>query len=138
MAMNTTKGAELKKELTSLPPREAVISIRRFLDGNDDTASIGCNLFEHPGIRAFREKLTGLLDRPDIVEIYARIAEIDPGKDHWPFTDTLFVVGTIDVDELRKILSPLHPDEIGPGEQFEIPSPIKRKHPEPVLAVWWD
>lgn len=138
MALNTAKCDALKAELAALPPRDVVIPIQRFFDGNDDPASLGCNLIEHPGIEAFREKLMALLNRPDVKEIYAAIAEIDPGKDCWPFTDTLFVVGTISLDELRGILKPLQPDEVGPGEHFEIPSPIKLRHREPVLAAWWD
>jgi hypothetical protein len=138
MSVDTAKCEALKAELAALPPRETVIPIQRFFDGNHDLASLGCNLIEHPGIEAFREKLTALLSRPDVKEIYARIVEIDPGKDCWPFTDTLFVVGTISVAELREILKLLQPDEVGPGEHFEIPSSIKLGHHDPVLAAWWD
>jgi hypothetical protein len=138
MTVDRTKCDALKAALITLPPRDVVISVEHFFDGNDDLASIGCNLTEHPGIDAFREILTGLLRRPDVEAVYARIAEIDPGKNCWPFTDTLFVVGTISPDELQSILKPIQPDEVGPGEQFEIPSPIKRMHQGPVLAAWWD
>ena len=76
--------------------------------------------------------------RPDVQAVYAQISELDPGDGCWPFTDTIFIVGTISPDELRGILSSLEPDEVGSGEQFGIPALIKQKHQAPVLAAWWD
>ena len=86
----------------------------------------------------FRDLLVGLQNRPDVEAVYACIAELDPGEDCWPFTDTVFVVGRISPDDLRKLLNPLRPDELGPAEPFGIPSQIKERHAAPILAVWWD
>ena len=135
--MNNTKCKALKQELAAQPEPQ-IVSIERFFDGNDDTGSIGCNLMEHPGVDAFRDLLTGLLAHPDVQAVYARIAELDPGDGYWPFTDTIFIVGTISPVELRGILSPLEPDEVGSGKQFGIPALITQKHQAPVLAAWWD
>ena len=138
MPIDQAKCRALKAELLSMPPLDAVVSIGRFFDGNDDPASIGCNLSEHSGIDAFRTTLLALKSRRDVEAVYARIAEIDPGEDCWPFTDTIFIAGTISLHELREHLRPLQPDEIEPGEQFDIPSSIGQKHRSPVLAAWWD
>jgi hypothetical protein len=135
--MNDTKCSELKAELMAQPEPQ-LVPIARFFDGNDDIASIGCNLLEHPGIDAFRELLTGLLRRPDVEAVYARIYELDPGDGCWPFTDTIFIVGTITPDDLRRILAPLEPDEIDSGDSFGIPPLITADHQAPVLAAWWD
>ena len=137
VAMDDAKCRALKSELGSQPEPQ-IVSIARFFDGNDDIGSIGCNLLEHPGIDRFREVLTGVLQRPDVEAVYARIWELDPGDDCWPFTDTIFIVGTIALDELRGILAPLEPDEIDSGEVFGTPPSITAKHHAPVLAAWWD
>jgi hypothetical protein len=135
--MDDTKCRALKAELAA-QPMPPIVSIERFFDGNDDLGSIGCNLIEHPGIDTFRDVLTGLLRRPDVQAVYAQVAELDPGDGCWPFTDTIFIVGTISADELRSVLSSLEPDEVGSGEPFGIPALIKQKHQAPVLAAWWD
>jgi hypothetical protein len=135
--MDDTKCKALKAELAAQPEPQ-IVSVERFFDGNDDLGSIGCNLTEHPGIDAFRDLLTVLLRRPDVQAVYAQISELDPGDGCWPFTDTIFIVGTISPDELRGVLSSLEPDEVGSGEQFGIPALITQRHQAPVLAAWWD
>lgn len=115
-----------------------VVEIERFFDGNDDPGSIGCNLVQHPGVEIFKGTLLKLARRGDVEAVYAQIAELEPGEDSWPFTDTIFVVGRIELDELRKALEPLQPDEVGHGKHFAVPALIAEKHSEPVLAAWWD
>ena len=90
----------------------------------------------HPGMDLFREALTGLLRRPDVQGVYARITEVDPGAASWPFTDTVLVVGAIPVAELRRLLRSLQPDEVGTAADLGI-APSER-HGSPVLADWWD
>ena len=103
MTMDTVKCNALKRALADEPPPQ-IVPIERFLDGNDDIGSIGCNLMEHPGIDAFRHAFTELQRRPDVQAIYARISELDPGDGSWPFTDTVLVIGSIPVEELQKAL----------------------------------
>ena len=126
----------LKADLTAqaAPP---FVSIERFFDGNQDEGSIGCNLLEHPGLDAFRERLVGLTRRADVEAVYAQIAEIDPGAGLWPFTDTVFVVGTIDRGELARLMERLQPDEVGSAEGI-LPTRMREAHRGPVLYAWWD
>lgn len=135
--MDAAKRQKLKTELAA-QPGVPLVSIERYFDGNDDEASIGCNLPEHPGIDVFRSVLAGLTKRSDVDAVYALISEIDPGEDFWPFTDTILVVGAIAPEELQGILGKLEPDEIGAAEDFGIPEDILSKHSAPVLAAWWD
>jgi hypothetical protein len=135
--MDTSKRNRLVEELSDQPEPQ-VVSISQFFDGNDDLGSIGCNLMEHPGIDSFHRILVGLTDRPDVEAVYAQIAELDPGEDCWPFTDTVFVAGTISADALREILSPLEPDEIGPAADFGVPDVVGGRHTVPIYAAWWD
>ena len=135
--MDITKRNRLIEEL-SAQPEPQIVSVERFFDGNDDLGSIGCNLLDHPGVDKFRDILIGLLRRPDVEGVYALISELDPGEGCWPFTDTVLVFGTIAAVELRNILSPLQPDEVGPEAAFGIPPFLLEKHHSPVLAAWWD
>jgi hypothetical protein len=135
--MDPDKRARLVKIL-SQQPAPPLVSIGQFFDGNDDLASIGCNLIEHPGIEVFRDTFAGLVQRSDVEAVYAQIAELDPGDDFWPFADTVFVVGTVAVDEVRRALARLQPDQIDPADPSSVPAMIAEKHNAPILVVWWD
>ena len=135
--MDDAKCSTLKAELAAQPEPQVVL-IDRFFDGNDDLGSIGCNLDPHPGIDTFRQVLTGLLARPDVQAVYARISELDPGDGCWPFTDTVLVVGTVPPDELRQAVEELQPDEVGVAERFGVPPAITERHRSPVWVLWWD
>jgi hypothetical protein len=132
--MDESKCNALKAELAEQEEPQ-IVPIERFFDGNDDAAAIGCNLMEHPGMNVFRDVLTGLLRRSDVQAIYAQIAELDPGEDSWPFTDTIVVVGTITPDDLREAVSPLQPTDVGSDRDF---NELARKHGGRALVVWWD
>jgi hypothetical protein len=134
--MDRRKCDQLKARL-SAQAEPQVIPIEIFLDGNDDLASIGCNLLPHPGIDAFRSAVFGLLERPDVLAVYALIAEVDPGEEFWPFTDTVLVAGTIPPEELARALAHLEPDEIAPPGP-SIPDAIAQRHGAPLLVAWWD
>lgn len=135
--MDAVKCDALKVDLAAQPPPQ-MISIERYFDGNDDTASIGCNLTNHPGMDTFRCILTDLIKRADVDAVYALIEELDPGEDMWPFTDTVLVFGKISPDELQTILKPLQPDEVGPASSFGVPDAILARHQSVALAAWWD
>jgi len=133
--MDARKRVDLKAKL-SAQPEPKIVAIDEFFDGNDDEASIGCNLFEHPGIDVFRRILLDIRGRADVVAVYAQISEVDPGEDYWPFADWVFVVGAISQHDLALALAPLQPDDVGPPEH-DVPEAIAR-HDAPVLAAWWD
>lgn len=134
--MDVDKCNALKADLGS-ESNPQVVPIDRFFDGNDDPGSIGCNLFDHPGIDRFRDILVGLTRRPDVQAVYAAIAELDPGDDAWPFTDTVLVVGPVDAATLRTLVAPLQPDEVGPAATA-VPPSIRNRHNGSVSTLWWD
>jgi hypothetical protein len=135
--MDRVKCRELKAELAAQPDPQ-VVPIARFFDGNDDPGSIGCNLDPHPGVETFRDVLERLLGRPDVLAVYAQIAELDPGDGHWPFTDTILVAGAIPPDALRRAVDVLQPDEVGEAEEFGVSPAIGQRHASPVRVIWWD
>lgn len=63
MPIDRSKKAKLLAKLASAPD-PPMISIAAFFDGNDDPASIGCNLSDHPGIQTFRYVLETVGSRP--------------------------------------------------------------------------
>ena len=134
--MDAAKCQALKSELSA--HKAPIVPIERYFEGNDDEASIGCNLMEHPGMATFRDVLVGLTKRHDVEAVYAVVSEVDPGEDFWPFTDTILVFGRIKADELKQVLEKLEPDEVGPAAEFGIERNILSKHVAPALAAWWD
>jgi len=68
LAMDARKRDDLKAKLSSQPEPQ-LVPIDVFFNGNDDAASIGCNLFKHPGIDVFRRILLDGLDRADVVAV---------------------------------------------------------------------
>jgi hypothetical protein len=56
----------------------------------------------------------------------------------WPFTDTIFVAGSISAEELRRVVLPLQPDEVGIAEEFGLLASVAQAHGTQLLAVWWD
>lgn len=137
--MDTEKYNRLMNKLGA-EPEPQLVPIREFFDGNNDMASIGCNLLEHPGTEAFRITFEKLAQRNDVEAIYAQITELDPGEDSWPFCDTVLVVGALSLNELRAALAGLQPDEVGTSEELIVPETLAGKNPKnlPVLVAWWD
>lgn len=135
--MDTNKRNHLIEKL-SREPEPQLVPIAEFFDGNDDLGSIGCNLIEHPGIDVFRTVFAQVALRPDVTAIYAQIAELDPGEGSWPFSDTVLVVGSIAEDELKALLAPLEPDEIGQAEDFGISDMHLENRNDRILVAWWD
>lgn len=136
--MDEIRCAALKRELSAMPEPQ-VVEVERFFEGNDDAASIGCNLAKHPGVDAFREVLTGLRKLPGVQGVYAQIFELDPGEEYWPFSDTILVVGSLPANTLRTAVKALKPDEVRAVEPDEVPAAVAERHGgAPVLAVWWE
>lgn len=135
--MDRTKRGYIVERLRG-QPEPHLVWIERFLDGNDDLGSIGCNLVEHPGMELFREVFGRLLTRGDVSGVWARIFELEPDEDSWPFSDLVFVEGTLSVDALAAEVQALQPDSVSDGQDFGV-SRIERQEPGyKVLAIWWD
>ena len=135
--MDDAKCRALKAELLS-DPGSPLVAMARFLDGNDDLGSIGCNLDPHPGVEAFRPILAGVLGRPGVRAVYARVSEADPGEGCWPFADAVLVVGDMPLPELRRAVLALRPDEVGAAGAADLPPAVAAPPGTPVSVIWWD
>jgi hypothetical protein len=135
--MNISKRNALVARL-SKEEEPLLVPVEEFFDGNDDPGSIGCNLTEHPGIDTFRKSFAALAARADVRAIYALISELDSGPDSWPFSDTVVVFGAIPLEELKRLLADLGPDEVVPAAEFGLGPEITTRHDAPALIAWWD
>jgi len=114
------------------------ISLEDFFEENDDLMSIGCNLSAHPGIDTFYRRFLAIRSRRDVQDVLVEIRDLV--DDHsWPFTDTVFVLTSMDSGELRKSIAELNPDEVGVFPPGSIPTDLPTlKSGMKVLGVWWD
>lgn len=109
------------------------MALESFFDGNDDIGSIGCNLLEHPGIPLFCRVLTEVSARAAVSEVLVEVMETnhdDPGS--WPFSERIFVIGSMTADQVRDRVAVLEPDEVEDEGLAETP------HSGRVVSVWWD
>jgi len=135
--VDRAKCAELKKLLASRS-EPLFVTPEQFFDGNGDVGSIGCNLTEHPGMTKFRNIVVGLETRPDVEAVFLQICEVETAADIWPFSDSIWLAGTISVEELKRLLAPLKPDEVGLRETFYKAPAFPVEHKGQVLFAWWD
>lgn len=135
------KRSVLVEKLKAMPD-DAVIPIEDFFDGNfNDLGSIGCNLYpNHPGIEKFRSTFKSLLSRSDVSQIYAHIQEIEPDEESWPFTDRVYVFGSINLETLRQVTEAIEPTEVGEASIFlsNVPNEIAELDRNPIRVLWWD
>jgi hypothetical protein len=118
---------------------EPVVSLELFFDGNDDPASIGCNLSDHPGPAHFYSVLSGIRDRPDVASVWVGVSEV-MGPDEWPFSDHVYVVTSASAAEVESWADSLGADMPGddwwndgpPLRQIEVPPHAR------LVTLWWD
>lgn len=121
--------------------KTVLVTPREFFEGNDDLGSIGCNLYEHPGINTFRAVLEELEARDSVAGIHLVITDLeedDPGV--WPFSDTVYFVTTAPPEEIAEALELLSPDEVGlinlDYAEFANPPAIPAGYH--LVLAWWD
>ena len=138
MRPSTSLLAEIRDQRSDDKSRP-VVSLEVFFEGNDDPASIGCNLPEHPGVPTFYAVLRSIRERPDVQDVLVAITE-DMGDDDWPFSDCIYVLTRASVKDVEKWAAALEPDP-DPAEGY-FPGPPKRAPtllPEHrVVTLWWD
>lgn len=120
------------------PENEIVVSLDDFFDGNNDPASIGPNIHtDQPSPQEFYQKLSELKNSEKVEEILIRIQDVEDLD--WPFTDTVYVISKLSLQELKSQLTDLQPDEI--YEEWMYGKPINApeiKDGYSISSVWWD
>lgn len=119
------------------PDKEVAVSLPDFFEGNSDMGSIGVNIFpKQPTPQEFYSIFLALKASGKAEEILVRIADTE---DDWFFTDTVYVIGSISMEELRDAVKTLEPDEIYTDWLYDKPSNIPDFGSEKkVYSLWWD
>jgi hypothetical protein len=138
--MKKNKSALLTKlERFNLLDNEVVLTLHDFFEGNDDYGSIGVNIYpDQPSPQTFYNTFKSLLAEKKANEILVRVA--DTGEpDDWFYTDTVYVIGTVTMEELKTSLSHLQFDEIYEEWMYGAPANAPEIQGEnKVFSVWWD
>ncbi|MBX3359198.1 MAG: hypothetical protein KF745_12315 [Phycisphaeraceae bacterium] len=129
--------AEIQRLSDEDPRAVPCVESGLFFDGNDDEASIGCNLSEHPGMDAFRATVDQVRARPEVGGILAQVCEVMDDPD-WPFVDTLLVCSTASQEQIAGWFERLSPDDVYEADTSGL---VGVPPPPPGYrwwAVWWD
>jgi len=131
---------ELLKKLGSLgfPQTEVVLTFEDFFVGNTYETSIGVNIPFKPPVLEFQNTFKKLLDEKIADKIFVRIVDIDDPEE-WVFSDTVYVIGNISIEELQNRIKNLSPDDINEGWLYGEPVNIgeydKSKN---IFTILWD
>ena len=121
------------------PENEIVVSLEDFFEGNNDQESIAPHIFdaERTSPQIFYRKLSELKNLDQVDDVFVRIQDVEDSD--WPFTDTVYIISKLSVEEIRSKLTDLHPDEI--YEEWMYGQPINApevKDGFSIFSVWWD
>jgi hypothetical protein len=122
-----------------LRPGEIVVTLEDFFVGNDDRGSIGCNLGEdQPKISKFFDTLRNIRSRADARDVLVRICEYD-NPNSWPYTDTVYILASAAIEDVRRWVELLKPDEVYAEWMYGAPpkAPPLKSGMTP-YSVWWD
>jgi hypothetical protein len=131
---------EILKRITKegFPKKEVVVSVEEFFEGNEDDSSIGCNIYpDPPSLQTFYETFKKMKSSDKIENILIRIADAEDTD--WFYTDTVYVIGNVTMEEVKEMLKDLKPDEIYAGWMYGLPqstTDIKRENK--IYSAWWD
>jgi hypothetical protein len=121
------------------PENEVVLTLEEFFENNDNGDTIGVNIVHNkPSPQEFYEVLKHITDYPEVDAIYVRIADAEFPQE-WFFSDTVYIVGELDIERITDITELLYPDEISEGWLYgtpvNIPKTLANKR---VVSLWWD
>jgi hypothetical protein len=116
-----------------------LVTLEEFFEGNDDGASIWCNLPSAPKPQKVFAILKGIRDRADVSDVKILVTQYDGGEDEWPFSDTVFIAMSGDAEAVNEWLGEdFAPDEMSVCEKGGWPDGLKVPERHIVVAGWWD
>jgi hypothetical protein len=146
MIMNKKDKIIEQLEKFGFPENEVVLTLDEFFADNDaffagpeGYASIGVNISPNqPSPQTFYETLKFLIDTYKATNIFAKITDAEEPED-WFFTDTVYIVSDLDIDEIAILTKNLSPDEIGEGWCSGLPVNIDKSYlNKSVYFLFWD
>ena len=143
--VDRAKRSALLARLQAMPhvaDTPQVVPASQFFDGNGDDGSIAANLVEHPGVARFGEMISAIEARADVQAVLVAITDLmtdDEGS--WPYSDTLYVLTSAPLDDVRLWFAELQPDEVSTGFSGGAQAPPGAPPLAPGMApirIWWD
>lgn len=122
------------------PRNEVVIGFDDFFNNtNYSNECIGVNIYPNqPKPEKFYEILKSLIASKKADCIFVRISDIDEPQ-NWFYSDTVYIIGSLSLDELKRSIEPLYPDEIYIGFMYGRPVNIGVfDENQNTYSVWWD
>jgi len=126
---------------TSLDGLRRLVSLEDFFTGNDDIASIGCNLPDHPGTRFFFQKLLEIRSKAGVDDVLVGITETsedDPDPTMWPFSDRVYVVSKLPIEQIEPWFTPLRPSSVIVEVQHRRNEMTQAIEQQTAYCFWWD
>jgi hypothetical protein len=134
------KRAILLKKIkqAGYPKKEVFVSVDDFFDGNEDSGSIGVNIYpDAPSLPMFYQVLTKIQNNSKTNALLIRIADIDDTE--WFYSDMAFINGEYSLSEVKKLFKPLKPDEVYEGLMYnDKPNNIPNHNTGKSYSIWWD
>lgn len=134
--------AELLKEIKDIgfPDSEVAISMDDFFDNeNYSEDCIGANIYPaRPTPEKFYKVFKALIASKKADKIFVRISDIDE-PENWFYSDTVYIIGSLTLDELKDSIETLCPDEI--YEEFMYGKPVNIadiNNGQKTYSLWWD
>jgi len=134
--------ADILKEIKAFgfPGKEVAISMDDFF-GSDksSSASIGVNVYPvPPSPEKFHQIFKDLVSSKKADRIFVRISDADDPEE-WFYTDTVYVIGNLSLEELQASIEVLEPDEIFEEWMYGKPVNVEDiKGEQKVYSIWWD
>lgn len=114
------------------------VEIEEFFDGNDDLASIWCNLPEPPEeMSQASDFLRSIRSRNNVHGLRICVSQFDGGEDEWPFSDTIMLITEASKTDVEVWFDRFPPDEIFIEEDENLLSKLGYAG-KPALRLWWD
>jgi hypothetical protein len=137
--MDTERRNKLVEKLKGQDPMP-LVSLEEFFIGNDDEASIGCNLKRHPGMNIFYETLKEIRSKPNVQDVLVEITDLmEDDVEMWPFSDTVYILADATQKEVEAWLKKLHPDEAPEGDvDNRVSETVKLQPGMKMFVAWWD
>ena len=131
--------------LNKKPNAPMLVTLDDFFIGNNDYGSIAANSYSRPSNQEYYKLLKKIQSDPRIKRILVNLNDLhlyegNKFSEFWPYADYIYVVGNMPINDLRKNLEKLMPDEINfvqPDD--EILDSIKfNKNEDKLIYIWWD
>ena len=134
--------ADILKEIkeTGFPDNEVAISLDDFFDNeNYSDNCIGVNIYPDPPTpEKFYKIFKELIANKKADRIFVRISDIDEPEE-WFYSDTVYVIGSLTLEELKNSIETLYPDEIYETFMYGKPANIADLDSgQKAYSIWWD